>query len=122
MFNAGSWQRMVSVARKEMLHIFRDRQTLFMTLFFPIIELLMLGYAIDTNVRHVKTVVCDQDRTQASRALLNGFRSSTVLRIDDDSIVASPEELQQAIVAGRARVGIQIPANYSRRLEEARSK
>src|SRR5207249_1414370 len=83
MFSPGSWQRMVSGARKEMLHIFRDRQTLFMTLFFPILQLLMLGYAIDTNARHIKTVVCDQDQTQASRAIVQAFKNSTVLNNPD---------------------------------------
>ena len=78
MFNAGSRQRMLSVARKEMLHIFRDRQTLFMTLFFPIIELMMLGYAIDTNVRDIKTAVLDQDQTQASRTLVRAWSRTTV--------------------------------------------
>ena len=51
-----------SVARKELLHILRDPATLFFTLFIPVIELFMLGYAIDTNVRHVRTVVLDQAR------------------------------------------------------------
>lgn len=110
-----SWQRMASVARKEVIHILRDRQTLLMTLFFPVLELIMLGYAIDTNVRHVQTVVYDQARTQESRALLRQFENS-----DDFDIVAevhSDAELSQAIVAGRARVGIKVPENYSRRLE-----
>src|SRR5438132_1407732 len=81
MFHAGSWQRMLSVARKEMLHIFRDRQTLFMTLFFPIVELMMLGYAIDTNVRDIKTAILDQDQTQASRTLIRAFQNSKDFQI-----------------------------------------
>ena len=43
MIASNAWQRLASIARKEMLHIFRDGQTLFMTLFFPIVELMMLG-------------------------------------------------------------------------------
>src|SRR5262249_6166853 len=120
MFNAGSHQRILSVARKEMLHIFRDRQTLFMTLFFPIVELMMLGFAIDTNVRDVKTVVLDHDQTQASRALLRAFQNSKDFQIV--ATVSSQAEMQQAIVDGRARVGIEIPPNYSRRLEEAKAR
>ena len=81
MFSPGSWQRMVSVARKEMLHIFRDRQTLFMTLFFPILELLMLGYAIDTNVRFIPTVVFDQAGTQESRDFLRSLENSEDFKI-----------------------------------------
>jgi ABC-2 type transport system permease protein len=107
-------QRVASVARKEFLHILRDPMTLFFTLFIPIVELFMLGYAIDTNVRHVHTVVLDQARTQESRELLRGFTNS-----EDFSIVGevfTDQALTEAIVAGKARVGIKIPEDYSRRL------
>jgi ABC-2 type transport system permease protein len=107
-------QRTASVARKEMLHIFRDPMTLFFTLFIPIVEMFMLGYAIDTNVRHVRTVIFDQARTQESRALLQSFENSEDFRIVGE--VGTDEELSRAIVAGRARVGIKIPEDYSRRL------
>src|SRR5205809_7722114 len=97
-----SLQRTFSVARKEVLHILRDRQTLLMTLFFPILELVMLGYAIDTNVRDIRTVILDQARTQESRALLRRFENS-----DDFLIVGevhSDQELTDWIVRGKARV------------------
>jgi ABC-2 type transport system permease protein len=114
-----SFQRIYSVARKEVIHILRDRQTLMMTLFFPVIELVMLGYAIDTNVRRIRTVVMDQARTQESRALLEKFRNS-----DDFLIVGeatSDSELTDWIVRGKARVAIKIPENYSRRLESGQT-
>ena len=78
-----SLQRMFSVARKELIHILRDPMTLFFTLVIPILELFMLGYAIDTNVRHVRTVLLDQAGTQESRQLLQKFENS-----DDFTIVA----------------------------------
>src|SRR5712671_7434944 len=95
-------QRTASVARKEFLHIIRDPMTLFFTLFIPILELFMLGYAIDTNVRNVRTVVLDQARTQESAQLIRSFKNT-----DDFDFVAevnSDEELNRAIVAGQARV------------------
>src|SRR2546430_3495265 len=110
-----STQRLASVARKEFLHILRDPMTLFFTLFIPIIELFMLGYAIDTNVRHVGTVVFDQADTQESRALLREFTNSKDFTIKD--YVSSDGALRDAIVAGRAHVGIKIPEDYSRRIQ-----
>jgi ABC-2 type transport system permease protein len=110
-----STQRIVSVARKELLHIVRDPQTLFFMLFVPILQLFIFGYAINTNVRHVRTVILDYAGTQESRALLERFENS-----QDFQIVAqvfSDEALSQAIVAGKARVGIKIPRDYSQRLE-----
>ena len=108
-------QRTVSVGRKELLHILRDPQTLFFTLVVPILQLCLLGFAIETNVRHVRTVVLDQAGTQESRALVRRFENS-----QDFDVVArvfSEAELSRALVSGRARVGIQVPEDYSRRLE-----
>ena len=112
---AASLQRTYSVARKEVLHILRDRQTLIMTLFFPILEMVMLGYAIDTNVRNIPTVVLDQARTQESRNLLRSLENSEDFKVV--GVVYSDAELTEAIVAGRARVAVKVPENYSRRLE-----
>ena len=76
-------RRTTSVARKEFLHMFRDPGTLFFALAIPVMELIMLGYAIDTNVRHVRTVLLDQAGTQESRQLLQKFENS-----DDFTVVA----------------------------------
>jgi ABC-2 type transport system permease protein len=108
-------QRTLSVARKEVLHMVRDRATMFFALFIPIVELFMLGYAIDTNVRHVRTVVLDQARTQESRTLLRRFENSEDFHIVGQ--VFTDAELSEAIVSGRALVGIKIPEHYSRRLQ-----
>jgi ABC-2 type transport system permease protein len=110
-----SLQRAVSVARKEFLHIFRDPATLFFALFIPVLELFMLGYAIDTNVRQVSTVVLDEAKTQESRELLQQLESSDTFRILDYPVY-NDLELTRAIVAGKARIGIKIPEDYSRQL------
>src|SRR6266404_8282778 len=109
-----SAQRIISVARKEMLHILRDPAMLFFALFIPVLELFMLGYAIDTNVRNIRTVVLDQARTQESAQLIRAFKNTD----DFDFIaeVSNDDELNRAIVAGQARVGIKIPQDYSRKL------
>lgn len=110
-----SFQRMLSVARKESLHIIRDPGTLFFALFIPVLELFMLGYAIDTNVRHVRTVACDFAQTKDSRNLLEAMENSQ--DFDIVAMVYSEAEVSQYIVAGKARVGIIIPPDYSRKLE-----
>jgi ABC-2 type transport system permease protein len=109
-----SIQRMYSVSRKELLHILRDPMTLFFTLIIPIVELFMLGWAIDTNVRHVTTVVYDQAGTQESRALLQRFENSQTLKIVGRAF--SDQEMSRAIATTKAHVGIKIPEDYSRRL------
>src|SRR3954447_7877417 len=110
-----SFQRTASVARKEFLHILRDPATLFFSLFIPVLELFMLGYAIDTNVRDIRTVVLDQAKTWDSERLLRGFENSKDFQIIAQ--VASEAELSEMIVAGKARVGVWIPEDFSRKLE-----
>lgn len=112
-------QRIISVARKEFFHILRDPATLFFTLFIPIVEMFMLGYAINTNVRHVRTVIYDQCRTQESAQLLRSFVNTTDVRII--GYVYSDEEMHREIVAGRAKAGIKIPEDFSRQLEAGRT-
>jgi len=110
-----SIKRIVSVTRKEVIHIVRDPTTLFFALFIPMVQLLMLGYAIDTNVRHVRTVVFDEARTQESRTLLRKFENSEDFRFVGE--VFNDRELADSLVAGRARIAIKVPENYSRRLQ-----
>ena len=112
--NGSSLLRTFSVARKELLHILRDPQTLFFTLFVPVMELFMLGYAIDTNVRDVKTVVVDYAGTQESQRLLEQFENTGDFKIV--RMVHSDREASRMIVAGIARVGLVIPEDYSRQL------
>ncbi len=110
-----SFQRLGSVARKEFLHILRDPATLFFALFIPVLELFMLGYAINTNVRHIATVVFDQLNNQDSEKLLRRFENSDDFRIVRQ--VYSEKALRETIVAGQARVGIWIRREHSQRLD-----
>jgi len=64
---AASLSRLWSVAVKEVLQLCRDRLTLAMMVALPVIQLTLFGYAIDTDVRHVPTVVYDQDGSARSR-------------------------------------------------------
>jgi ABC-2 type transport system permease protein len=108
-------RRTLSVARKEVLHLLRDPSTLFFALFIPVLELFMLGYAIDMNVRNIRTVVLDQARTQESRALLRAFETSEDFEVI--GTVSTDAALNEAIVKGDAHVGIKIPEDYSRKLQ-----
>ncbi|HWE35909.1 MAG TPA: ABC transporter permease [Isosphaeraceae bacterium] len=112
-------RRLAALARKELLHIVRDPTTLFFAVFLPVLELFLLGYAIDTNVRHVRTVVFDAARTQESRTLLRRFTNSEDFRVVGE--VFSDRDLAAALVSGRARVGIKVPEDYSRRVQAGRT-
>jgi drug efflux transport system permease protein len=101
-----------AVLRKEWIQMLRDRATFMMALFIPIFELILFG-VIDTNVKHVRTAVFDQSRTRESRELVTDLVNTVYFRVIEQ--VPSRAALREAIVAGRASVGIEIPPDYARR-------
>ncbi len=103
-----------AVLYKEVIHLRRDSLALFFALAMPLIQMIVIGFAIDTNIRQVKTVVLDEDQHLQSRELVDRLRNSDTFRIV--SYVSSDREIRDAIVAGKARVGIKIPYDYSRQL------
>jgi ABC-2 type transport system permease protein len=103
------------VCRKEFTHIVRDPGTLFFALLLPLLQLFLFGYAVDTNVRQVRTAVLDESHTQESRQLLEKLAASDVFRLS--MTVQSDPELYAAMREGKARVGIKIPYDYARRLQ-----
>ncbi len=107
---------LIPVCRKEFLHILRDPGTLFFALLIPMIQLFLFGFAIDTNVRQIATVVFDESRTQESRTLLQQLAASDVYRFA--LIAQTKEEMYRAIQSGRVRVGIRIPYDFARRLQD----
>jgi ABC-2 type transport system permease protein len=119
MNNEFSFQRTYAVARKEFLHIIRDPATLFFALFIPVLELFMLGYAINTNVRFISTVVLNQSRTEESRRLIRSFENSKDFNVIAE--VFSDDEMNWMIRAGKAQVGIKIPEDFSRQIEARRT-
>jgi ABC-2 type transport system permease protein len=101
-----------AVLRKEGLQMVRDASTLRFALMVPIFQLVLFGL-IDTNVRHVPTVVFDQSRTAESRDLIADFVNTSYF--DVVGFVPSREALRQEIVAGHASVGIEVPPDFARR-------
>jgi drug efflux transport system permease protein len=100
------------VLRKEAVQMVRDRGTLQFAMLVPAFQLVLFGL-IDTNVRHVRTVVFDQSRTQESRQLLTDFVNTSYF--DIVAYAPSRAALRELIVAGRASVGIEIPPDFARR-------
>jgi ABC-2 type transport system permease protein len=107
-----------SIFYKEIIQISRDPITLVLMLLVPMLQLTIFGYAINTDVRDIKTAVYNLDVGRESREILNAFENTDYFHITE--YVGSDEELNNAIVAGRAKVGIKIPPDYSERLASNR--
>jgi ABC-2 type transport system permease protein len=99
------------IAWKELRQLRRDRLTLAMMTVFPVMQLLLFGYAINSDVRHVPTVVYDQDRTAASRDLARVLAATGYYDVVGE--VRSHDEIEHALRAGTARVALVIPARFA---------
>jgi ABC-2 type transport system permease protein len=105
------FQRIFAIIQKEFSQVLRDRTTLIIMLSMPLLQLILFGYAINTNVRHIPTVVADQSMDHASQAYIDDMVNSGYF----DIVQSAPDQAGaiQAIDAGTARVGIVIPPNFS---------
>ena len=103
---------LVSVMIKEFIHIRRDPATFFFVIVIPMIQMLIMGFGVNANVRNIPTVVYDASRTQESRHIIDCFVNSDDFRIVN--YVTSEAEMNQAIIAGKAQVAIKIPPDYAR--------
>jgi ABC-2 type transport system permease protein len=108
-----------AILYKEFLVVLRDPLTLFFMLFPPIVEMIAFGYALDTDVKHISTVVFDEDRTTESRQLVDQFVNTQTFRVVGE--VHSITELAEAIRKGKAYVCIQIPPDFTRKLNAGRT-
>jgi len=103
-----------SVIRKEFMHLRRDRTTLMIALVMPVLQMIIFGYAINFDVRHIQTAVADLDNSRESRQYLAELHAGQY--IDYVASLSSPEQVAQMLRNGSARVGISIPKGFARTL------
>lgn len=103
-----------AILYKEFIVIFRDRATLFFMFFPPLIQIIAFGFALDNDIKHMSMIVYDEDNTYESRLLIDRFVNTQSFRVVGH--VYNIDALSQAIRAGKAYVGLQIPPDYTRRL------
>lgn len=106
------------IAWKELLQLRRDRMTLSMMVVLPVMQLLLFGYAINTDVRHIPTVIFDQDRSAQSRDLARSLEATTFYELVGQ--VDSYEEVERAMRSGQAKVAVVIPTRYASDLTRGR--
>jgi ABC-2 type transport system permease protein len=108
------FQRILALIQKEFSQAWRDRTTMGIMLTIPLMQLIIFGYAINTNVTHIPTVVADQSLDQASRSYLDAMVNSGYFNI----IATAPDQagVIQNIDESQARVGIVIPPDFEKNI------
>ena len=108
--------RIFAVMRKEFLQMSRDRLTFGMIIGIPLIQLLMFGYAINTDVRNLSAAYVDESDTHISREFIADITASQVIVMKQR--VASVLELEHLLNDGAISIGIAIPGDFDRRVLE----
>ena len=110
--------RLVAVASKEVLQILRDSRSLIIVLIMPVILVLLFGYGVSLDLKHLPIYVYDRDGSQQSQDLLKRFQASDYFEIAH--VAANYAELPRALDDGRAKMAIVIPWDFSDRLHDGR--
>jgi ABC-2 type transport system permease protein len=113
-----SFTRFLAVAKKEIVQVLRDSRSLTIVLIMPVILVLLFGYGVSLDLKHLPIYVYDHDASQQSQDLLKRFQASDYFEIV--RVVDSYRDLARAIDDGHAKMGIVIPWDFSQRLRDGR--
>ncbi|MGA2110909.1 MAG: ABC transporter permease [Anaerolineales bacterium] len=108
-------RRFRALIKKEILHMVRDPRTLVFIFIMPILQLVLLGYATNTDIKNVPTVIFDQDNSPQSQSLLDAFHNTGYFSFN--YVAYNDTDVNNLIEGGKVKVAIVIPPTYSRDLE-----
>ena len=110
--------RIFHIVRKEFIQIRRDPKLIPILFVVPLLQLLLLGYAANLDVKNIPTLVCDQDGSAASRELISRFLNSGYFR--RAATVAAPREIDLYLEKGDAAVALIVPRGFANDLAAGR--
>jgi len=106
--------RIRAIIWKEFIQLFRDPKTLGLIIFMPVMQLMIYGYGINTDVKHLHTALYDEDQTPLSRRLVQALVQSSYFDVVE--AVHSDGEMRVALDRGRVKAGLHIPPDFTRKL------
>ncbi|HEX7648303.1 MAG TPA: ABC transporter permease [Noviherbaspirillum sp.] len=109
-------RRIKAIGMKECLQIVRDPRSLMIALLIPLMQMFMLGYGINLDIKRIPMCTLDQEGSQASQGLLKRFASSPYF--DISNVAASYQSVAHDIDEGACRLAIVIPPDFSRSLND----
>lgn len=104
------------IIRKEFIQTFRDRRMLFPIFVAPVVQLILFGYAVTTDIKHISLAVLDYDRTHESRHLVSSFSQSKSFNLD--FYLKSPQEIDVLLEKEKIKAAVVIPRNFERNLKK----
>jgi ribosome-dependent ATPase len=105
----------MAILLKEFSHIRRQPSTLFFMLLVPLMQTLIFGYALNTQIEHIPTVVFNLDGREQGRQLVDQLANTQIFDITER--VTDDESFRRALTSGRAKMGVKIPPDLTERLD-----
>jgi ABC-2 type transport system permease protein len=109
-----NWQRFCAIVAKEFIQMRRDRLTFAMMLGIPMLQLVLFGYAINSDPKHLPTAVYSADNSTFSRTIVWAMRNSSYFDITREP--QSEAEIQKLLAEGTVQFVVEIPVDFSRKL------
>jgi len=112
-------RRVKAIARKEIIQVWRDPRSLMVVLLMPLMQMALLGYGVNLDIKHVTICVFDREGSQESQSLMKAFQASAyfdIVEADHDY-----NAVKRAIDAGRCKMAIVIPPDFSQDLSTTNS-
>lgn len=113
-----AFKRMKAVMVKEIRQLSRDRITFGMVVMIPLIQLLLFGFAINTDVRNIPVAIVDQSNSVAGRMIVESVKVTQVIEIKRQ--YSSPQEAELAIQQGEVRAALILPSDLTQRAMQGR--
>lgn len=100
----------ISLVKKEIYHILRDRRTLFILVCMPVVQIILFGFTLTNEVKNAKIAVLDNAKDLYSRALVNEMNASRYFEID--AYLVSDRDIQQVFRKGIVKMVVVFPQNF----------
>jgi ABC-2 type transport system permease protein len=112
------FKRIKAISKKEVRQLMRDTRMLYVLFVFPFILLILFGYAINFDVRHIKLAVYDQDNSPETRDFINRLTSSSYFDLVDN--LKAEDQIRRALDKGNAQVVVVFPQDFSQNIYSGR--
>jgi ABC-2 type transport system permease protein len=110
--SGGFWLRTAAMLIKEFIQLRRDRVSFAMIIMIPLVQLMLFGYAINTNPRHLPTAVLLQEESDLGRSILKALENTEYFEVTHR--VRNEAEFDRLLASGAVLFAIEIPANFER--------
>ena len=109
-----NWRRFWAVVAKEFIQMRRDRLTFAMMIGIPLVQLILFGYAINSDPKHLPTAVYSADNSVFSRTIVWGLHNSSYFDITREA--KNEAEIQRLLAQGTVQFAVHVPVDFSRKL------